>query len=71
MAKISEFLRILAHDNELQKDWVKDKEGAAKKKGLSPTQATTVASGDTDAIESAIQTEDGTTAQVYLWIKKF
>jgi hypothetical protein len=71
MAKISEFLTTLAADEDLQKEWVKNKTGTAKKKGLSDPQATTVASGDTAQIESAIQKEDKTTAKVYLWIKKF
>ena len=71
MAKISEFLTTLATDKELQKDWAKDAKAAAKSKGLNEDQATTVASGDPTQIESAIQKEDNTTAQVYLWIKKF
>jgi hypothetical protein len=71
MAKISEFLTTLAADKSLQKDWAKDAKGTAKSKGLTEDQATTVASGDTTQIESAIQKEDNTTAQVYLWIKKF
>ncbi len=71
MAKISDFLKTLAKDEKLQKDWASDAKGTAKKSGLSEQQATTVASGDTAQIESAIQKEDKTTAKVYLWIKRF